>query len=107
MVKFNEPFTRLLNQGMVVMDGSAMSKSRGNLVRLSDELQNHGVDAIRLTMVFSGPPEDDVDWADVSPSGSVKFLSRAWRLSGDVTSAPGVDFTKGEDRKSTRLNSSH
>jgi leucyl-tRNA synthetase len=80
-----------------------MSKSRGNLVRLSDELQNHGVDAIRLTMVFAGPPEDDVDWADVSPSGSVKFLSRAWRLSGDVTSAPGVDFTKGnlELRKAT------
>lgn len=103
MVKFNEPFTRLLNQGMVIMDGSAMSKSRGNLVRLSDELQNHGVDAIRLTMVFAGPPEDDVDWADVSPSGSVKFLSRAWRLSGDVTSAPGVDFASGnlELRKAT------
>ena len=103
MVKFNEPFTRLLNQGMVIMDGSAMSKSRGNLVRLSDELQNHGVDAIRLTMVFAGPPEDDVDWAEVSPSGSVKFLSRAWRLSGDVTSAPGIDFTKGnlELRKAT------
>ena len=66
---------------MVLMDGSAMSKSRGNLVRLSDELENHGVDAIRLSMVFAGPPEDDVDWADVSPSGSVKFLSRAWRLS--------------------------
>jgi leucyl-tRNA synthetase len=96
MLSFTEPFTRLLNQGMVVMDGSAMSKSRGNLVRLSDELENHGVDAIRLSMVFSGPPEDDVDWSDVSPSGSVKFLSRAWRLSGDVTSAPGVDFTKGE-----------
>ena len=96
MLSFTEPFTRLLNQGMVVMDGSAMSKSRGNLVRLSDELENHGVDAIRLSMVFSGPPEDDVDWSDVSPSGSVKFLSRAWRLSGDVTSAPGVDFNKGE-----------
>ncbi len=96
MLDFTEPFTRLLNQGMVVMDGSAMSKSRGNLVRLSDELENHGVDAIRLSMVFSGPPEDDVDWADVSPSGSVKFLSRAWRLSGDVASAPGVDFSKGE-----------
>ena len=96
MLSFTEPFTRLLNQGMVVMDGSAMSKSRGNLVRLSDELENHGVDAIRLSMVFSGPPEDDVDWSDVSPSGSVKFLSRAWRLSGDVTSAPGVDFTTGE-----------
>jgi leucyl-tRNA synthetase len=96
MVDFNEPFTRLLNQGMVVMDGSAMSKSRGNLVRLSDELENHGVDAIRLSMVFAGPPEDDVDWSDVSPSGSVKFLNRAWRLSGDVTSAPGVDFSKGD-----------
>jgi len=96
MLGFNEPFTRLLNQGMAVMDGSAMSKSRGNLVRLSDELENHGVDAIRLSMVFAGPPEDDVDWSDVSPSGSVKFLTRAWRLSGDVTSAPGVDFAKGD-----------
>ena len=96
MLGFNEPFTRLLNQGMVVMDGSAMSKSRGNLVRLSDELEHHGVDAIRLSMVFAGPPEDDVDWSDVSPSGSVKFLTRAWRLSGDVTSAPGVDFAKGD-----------
>jgi leucyl-tRNA synthetase len=96
MVDFNEPFTRLLNQGMVVMDGSAMSKSRGNLVRLSDELENHGVDAIRLSMVFAGPPEDDVDWSDVSPSGSVKFLTRAWRLSGDVTSPAGVDFSTGD-----------
>ncbi len=96
MLDFDEPFTRLLNQGMVVMDGSAMSKSRGNLVRLSDELAVHGVDAIRLSMVFSGPPEDDVDWAEVSPGGSAKFLSRAWRLSGDITSRVGVDFTKGD-----------
>ena len=93
---FEEPFTLLLNQGMVQMDGSAMSKSRGNLVRLSDELATHGVDAIRLSLVFAGPPEDDIDWADVSPNGSFKFLNRAWRISGDVTSAPGVDFTTGE-----------
>jgi len=96
MLDFTEPFTRLLNQGMVVMNGSAMSKSRGNLVRLSDELAVHGVDAIRLTMVFAGPPEDDVDWADVSPAGSRKFLARAWRLSGDVTSAPGTDPAAGD-----------
>ena len=96
LVDFTEPFTRLLNQGMVIMDGSAMSKSRGNLVRLSDELERHGVDAIRLSMVFAGPPEDDVDWADVSPSGSVKFLNRAWRLSGDVTSKADVDFKSGD-----------
>lgn len=96
LLSFDEPFSRLLNQGMVVMDGSAMSKSRGNLVRLSDELEKHGVDAIRLSLVFAGPPEDDVDWADVSPQGSVKFLNRAWRLSGDVSSAPGVDFSVGD-----------
>ena len=89
MLDVVEPFSRLLNQGMVQMDGSAMSKSRGNLVRLSDELDVHGVDAVRLTMVFAGPPEDDIDWADVSPAGAKKFLARAWRLSGDVTSAPG------------------
>ena len=96
LVDFKEPFTRLLNQGMVVMDGSAMSKSRGNLVKLSDELDAHGVDAVRLTMVFAGPPEDDIDWADVSPSGAKKFLARAWRLSGDVTSSAGADPATGD-----------
>ncbi len=96
MLDFVEPFTRLLNQGMVGMNGSAMSKSRGNLVALSDELAVNGVDAVRLTMVFAGPPEDDIDWADVSPSGAKKFLARAWRLSGDVTSPVGVDVAAGD-----------
>ena len=96
MVDFVEPFKRLLNQGMVQMDGSAMSKSRGNLVKLSEELDEHGVDAIRLALVFSGPPEDDVDWADVSPSGARKFLARAYRLAGDVNSEPGCDFGVGD-----------
>ena len=95
MLSFNEPFTRLLNQGMVLMDGSAMSKSRGNLVKLSDELDKHGVDAIRVSLVFAGPPEDDIDWSDVSPAGSLKFLNRAWRISQDVTSKPGVDVKSG------------
>ena len=97
LVDFTEPFTRLLNQGMVVMDGSAMSKSRGNLVRLSDELAQHGVDAVRLTMVFAGPPEDDVDWADVSPAGAKKFLARAWRLARDVSSVPGTNPADGDE----------
>ncbi|WP_062201834.1 leucine--tRNA ligase [Demequina salsinemoris] len=96
MVDFDEPFTALLNQGMVQMDGSAMSKSRGNLVRLSDQLDEFGVDAVRLTMAFAGPPEDDIDWADVSPAGSAKFLARAWRLARDVTSEPGVDPATGD-----------
>jgi leucyl-tRNA synthetase len=96
MLSFTEPFTRLLNQGMVLMDGSAMSKSRGNLVKLSDELDKHGVDAIRVSLVFAGPPEDDIDWNDVSPAGSLKFLNRAWRISQDVTSKSGADFKKGD-----------
>jgi leucyl-tRNA synthetase len=94
LVGFTEPFSALLNQGMVVMNGSAMSKSRGNLVSLQSELARHGVDAVRVTMVFAGPPEDDVDWADVSPTGSGKWLARVWRLAGEVVSLPGgVDET--------------
>ena len=96
LLNFTEPFTRLLNQGMVLMDGSAMSKSRGNLVKLSDELDKHGVDAIRVSMVFAAPPEDDIDWSDVSPAGSLKFLNRAWRISQDVSSKPGVDIKSGD-----------
>jgi len=51
---------------------------------------------VRLTLVFASPPEDNIDWADVSPQGSVRFLQRAWRLSGDVASAPGVSFADGD-----------
>ena len=87
MLDFEEPFKRLLNQGMVLMDGSAMSKSRGNLVKLGDQLDEHGVDAIRITMSFAGPPEDDIDWKDVSPQASAKFLARAWRIAKDVSEA--------------------
>ena len=103
LVDFDEPFTRLLNQGMVLMNGSAMSKSRGNIVALSAQLDEHGVDAVRLTMAFAGPPEDDIDWADVSPAGSAKFLARAWRTANDVSSEKGVDFKTGnkEMRKAT------
>ncbi|MBX3091894.1 MAG: leucine--tRNA ligase [Cryobacterium sp.] len=95
-VTFTEPFSALLNQGMVLMDGSAMSKSKGNLVRLSEQIEEHGVDAIRLTMAFAGPPEDDIDWADVAPHASAKFLARAWRLARDVTSAPDVEWKNGD-----------
>jgi leucyl-tRNA synthetase len=65
-------------------------------VRLSDQLDEFGVDAVRLTMAFAGPPEDDIDWADVSPAGSAKFLARAWRVANDVTSEPGVAFGSGD-----------
>ncbi len=95
-LRFTEPFTSLLNQGMVLMDGSKMSKSKGNLVEFASELAAHGTDALRVTLAFAGPPEDDIDWADVSPVGSAKFLARAWRVAHDVTSAPEVDWSTGD-----------
>jgi leucyl-tRNA synthetase len=95
-VTFTEPFTALLNQGMVILDGAKMSKSKGNLVYFTEEVEKYGVDAVRLTMAFAGPPEDDIDWADVSPVGSAKFLARAWRVARDVTSAPDVEWKTGD-----------
>ncbi len=96
LLEFGEPFSAQLNQGMVINQGAKMSKSKGNGVRLGEQLSAYGVDAVRLTLVFAGPPEDDIDWADMSPSGSVRFLQRAWRLSGDVTSAPGAAAGEGD-----------
>jgi leucyl-tRNA synthetase len=95
-VSFTEPFTSLLNQGMVILDGAKMSKSKGNVVYFSEELDAYGVDAVRLSMAFAGPPEDDIDWRDVSPVGSQKFLARALRLAADVSSEPGVAFGNGD-----------
>ncbi|MCD0451814.1 leucine--tRNA ligase [Actinocorallia sp. API 0066] len=96
LVDFTEPFRRLLNQGQVINQGRAMSKSLGNGVDLGQQIDDFGVDAVRLTMLFGGPPEDDIDWADVSPGASQKFLARAYRVMTDVTSAPGVDFATGD-----------
>jgi leucyl-tRNA synthetase len=92
MVDFTEPFLRLINQGQVINQGKAMSKSLGNGVDLGVQLAAHGVDAIRLTMLFASPPEDDIDWADVRPEASVKFLGRAIRIAADAgeASAPGT-----------------
>ncbi|WP_390904987.1 leucine--tRNA ligase [Nesterenkonia marinintestina] len=95
LVSVEEPFRALLNQGQVLNGGRAMSKSLGNGVDLGEQLDAYGVDAVRLTMVFASPPEDDVDWADVSPSGASKFLARAWRLAQDVTSEVGTDPADG------------
>jgi leucyl-tRNA synthetase len=101
LVDFDEPFRALLNQGQVILNGAAMSKSKGNLVDLGHQLATYGVDAVRLTMVFAGPPEDDIDWADVSPAGSVRFLSRALRLSDEVTTRPATDSGDPTLRRTT------
>jgi len=96
MIDFEEPMRRLLNQGQVINQGKAMSKSLGNGVDLGVQIDAFGVDAVRLTVVFAGPPEEDIDWADVSPAGSLKFLQRAYRLADQVASEPGAPTSAGD-----------
>jgi leucyl-tRNA synthetase len=97
MLDFLEPFTALVNQGQVINQGKAMSKSLGNGVNLGEQLAAHGVDAIRLTMIFASPPEDDIDWADMNPDALVKFLGRVARVAADVASAPAAgDLAAGD-----------
>jgi len=95
LIDFNEPMLRLINQGQVINQGKAMSKSLGNGVDLGEQIDKYGVDAVRLTMVFAGPPDEDIDWADMSPESSLRFLQRAYRLAAAVTSDAGVDVTTG------------
>lgn len=96
LIDFDEPFASLMNQGQVINQGKAMSKSLGNGVDLGQQIDQFGVDAVRLTVVFAGPPEDDIDWADVSPGSSVKFLQRAYRLVADVTAPVDADPASGD-----------
>jgi leucyl-tRNA synthetase len=77
---FTEPFMRLKSQGMVLAGGAKMSKSRGNVIEPGQVVAEYGADTLRTTMLFAGPIEDDVDWADVSTAGMFKWLSRLARL---------------------------
>ncbi|MGP3536574.1 leucine--tRNA ligase [Microbacterium sp. RD1] len=96
MVEFTEPFSNLINQGMVILGGSKMSKSKGNLVLFQEELDAHGADALRVALAFAGPVEDDKDWDDVSTTGAAKFLARALRVASDVDSDPDVVWAEGD-----------
>ena len=103
MVDFTEPFSRLMNQGQVINQGRSMSKSLGNGVDLGEQLAAHGVDAIRLTMVFASPPEDDIDWADMNPEASVKFLGRVTRLAAEAGAAAAGQAADTGDRELRRV----
>src|SRR5580765_2299166 len=80
LVNFDEPFTRLLTQGMVLKNGAVMSKSKGNVVDPDDMLEKFGADALRLYVMFVAPPEKEVEWSDAGLEGSFRFLARVWRL---------------------------
>lgn len=80
IIDFDEPFLNLLTQGMVTKDGAKMSKSKGNVVTLDEEIRKYGADSLRLFILFAAPPEMDKEWSDTGLEGSYRFLNRAWRL---------------------------
>ena len=104
LIDFDEPFKRLLTQGMVLKDGAVMSKSKGNVVDPDDMLAKYGADALRLYVMFVAPPEKEVEWSDSGLKGSFHFLMRVWRLvdhwaetiGGEGMPSCGDDCTEAE-----------
>ena len=80
VVGFEEPFTKLFNQGMIVKDGAKMSKSKGNVVSPDDLVKNYGCDSLRMYELFVGPPDMDAEWDDSGIDGVFRFLNRLYRL---------------------------
>lgn len=80
MVDFSEPFTNLLTQGMVLKDGSKMSKSKGNVVSPEEIIAQYGADTARLFILFAAPVDRDLDWSDEGVAGASRFLKRVWRI---------------------------
>ena len=80
LVKFDEPFTNLLTQGMVIKDGSKMSKSKGNVVSPEEIIKKYGADTARIFILFAAPPERDLEWSDQGVEGAWRFLQRVWRI---------------------------
>ncbi|MFH0940920.1 MAG: leucine--tRNA ligase, partial [Candidatus Omnitrophota bacterium] len=79
-VRLDEPFDRLLTQGMVLKEGEVMSKSKGNIVDPDDIIKKYGADTLRLFILFAAPPEAELDWNDTGMDGAWRFLCRVWRL---------------------------
>ena len=80
LVKYDEPFTNLLTQGMVIKDGAKMSKSLGNVVSPEEIISKYGADTARLFIMFAAPPERELEWSDQGVEGSFRFINRVWRI---------------------------
>lgn len=84
LIDFDEPFKRLLTQGMVLKDGEVMSKSRGNTVDPDSIIKDYGADTLRLFILFAAPPETELEWDDRGIEGAFKFLNRVWRIAENL-----------------------
>lgn len=96
LVSAREPFKNLLTQGMVLKDGSKMSKSKGNVVSPEEIIKKYGADTARLFILFAAPPERDLEWSDQGVEGSFRFLNRVWRLIYHYVGEPDTSNSKSE-----------
>ena len=96
LVKDDEPFKKLLTQGMVLKDGAKMSKSKGNTVDPKEYIKNYGADSIRTFMIFASPPEQSLEWSDNGIEGCHKFLKRLWALSVKINALDDDAFSDSE-----------
>jgi len=95
----DEPFTRLLTQGMVLKDGAKMSKSKGNTVDPQALIEEYGADTARLFMMFAAPPEQSLEWSDEAVAGAFRFLKRVWSLADRPEYGPASGFDAPEARR--------
>lgn len=89
-LNIGEPFNNLLTQGMVVKDGSKMSKSKGNIVDPDDLISKYGADTIRLFTLFAAPPEKDLEWNNQGVEGSYRFINKLYRTISSFMENTGV-----------------
>ena len=97
-----EPFKNLLTQGMVLMDGSKMSKSKGNTVSPVELVENYGADTARLFILFAAPPERDLEWSEQGVEGCFKFLNRVYRLVDEIAPVTKLDHEFGNLTKADK-----
>jgi len=104
LYKIDEPFTRLLCQGMVVRKGAKMSKSKGNVVSVDEITQKYGADTARLFILFASPPEKDLEWSDKGVQGCYRFLNRVWNLVRETGNKQKGRVIKTYDQEEKKLN---
>ena len=95
LVEGDEPFENLLCQGMVLKDGSKMSKSKGNTVDPQGLIEKYGADTVRLFVLFAAPPEQSLEWSDQGVQGANRFINRIWRLVNSHLSSGKPQMTEG------------
>jgi leucyl-tRNA synthetase len=108
LIESSEPFNRLLTQGMVLKDGSKMSKSKGNTIDPQDLIDRYGADTVRLFIMFASPPEQSLDWSDTGVEGAYRFLKRLWaavqeHIADDIEAASFDKQSLNDDQKAMRL----